>query len=117
MIKLIDDLLEINPNLIYFIENPRGGMRKMNFIKDKPRYTVGYCSYGDTRQKPTDLWTNHPNPKFKPLCKPGSSCHVAAPRGSRTGTQSLKGSKERSRIPELLCKHIVNICEEYFNQK
>ena len=34
VMKLIDDLLEINPNLIYFIENPRGGMRKMNFIKD-----------------------------------------------------------------------------------
>ena len=28
------------------------------------------------------------------------------------GTQGLKGSKERSVIPELLCKHIVEICEE-----
>lgn len=115
VIKLIDDFLKVNPNLIYFIENPRGGMRKMNFIKDKPRYTIGYCSYGDTRQKPTDIWTNHPNPKFKPLCKPGSPCHVAAPRGSRTGTQGLKGSKERSVIPSMLCEHIVDICEEYFN--
>lgn len=114
MIKLIDDLLQINPKLIYFIENPRGGMRKMNFIKDKPRYTVGYCSYGDKRQKPTDIWTNHPDPKFKPLCKPGSPCHEAAPRGSRTGTQALKNAKERSRIPEQLCEHIVDICEEYF---
>lgn len=115
VVKLIKDLLKVNPNLIYFIENPRGGMRKMNFMKDLPRYTIGYCSYGDIRQKPTDIWTNHPNPKFKPLCKPGSPCHVAAPRGSRTGTQSLKNAKERSRIPKQLCDHIVDICEECFN--
>lgn len=114
LIKIIDELLLLNPNLIYFIENPRGGMRKMNFIKDKPRYTLSYCQYGDKRQKPTDIWTNHKNPKFKPICKPGSSCHEAAPRGSRTGTQGIKGSKDRSRIPEQLCRHISDICEEGF---
>ena len=96
----------------YFIENPRGGMRKMDFMQGLPRYTVTYCQYGDTRMKPTDIWTNHPNPKFKPMCKNGDSCHVSAPRGSRTGTQGLKGSKERSIIPKALCEHIVNICEE-----
>ena len=101
----------------YFIENPRGGLRKMSFIKGLPRYTVTYCQYGDTRMKPTDIWTNHPNPKFKPMCKNGDSCHVRAPRGSMTGTQGLKGSKERSIIPELLCEHIVNICEEELCKK
>ena len=118
VMKLIDDLKEINPNLIYFIENPRGGMRKMDFIQDKPRYTVTYCKYTQElpleqrRMKPTDIWTNHPDPKFLPACKNGSPCHVAAPRGSQTGTQGIKGSKDRSRIPEGLCKHIVDICEE-----
>lgn len=95
VIKIINDLIKLNPNLIYFIENPRGGMRKMNFMKDKPRYTVTYCQYGDERMKPTDIWTNHPNPKFKPMCKNGDSCHVAAPRGSKTGTQGRKNSVER----------------------
>lgn len=114
-IKIIKDFLEMNPKLIYFIENPRGGMRKMNFIKDFPRYTVTYCQYGDTRMKPTDIWTNHPNPKFKPMCKNGAPCHEPAPRGSKTGTQGLKGAKDRSRIPKLLCEHVVDICEEYFN--
>lgn len=108
VIKLIN---ELNPTY-YFIENPRGGMRKMNFIKPLPRYTVTYCQYGDTRMKPTDIWTNHPNPKFKPMCKNGDTCHVAAPRGSRTGTQGLKGAKERSVIPKELCKHIATISEE-----
>lgn len=114
VMKLIEEFKAINKNLIYFIENPRGGMRKMNFIKDKPRYTVTYCQYGDERMKPTDLWTNHPNPKFKPTCKNGDTCHVAAPRGSKTGTQGIKGAKDRSRIPKLLCNHIANICEEGF---
>lgn len=96
----------------WFIENPRGGMRKMDFMHGLPRYTVTYCQYGDTRMKPTDIWTNHPDTKFKPMCKNGDPCHEKAPRGSRTGTQGLDGSKERSVIPVELCRHIVKICEE-----
>jgi site-specific DNA-cytosine methylase len=108
VLKLIK---ELNPKF-WFIENPRGGMRKMDWMQGLPRYTVTYCQYGDTRMKPTDIWTNHPDPKFKPMCKNGDPCHVSAPRGSRTGTQGLKGSKERSVIPKELCEHIVQICEE-----
>lgn len=103
-------LSELKPKY-WFIENPRGGMRKMDFMQGLPRYTVTYCQYGDTRMKPTDIWTNHPTPKFKPMCHNGDTCHESAPRGSKTGTQGLKGSKERSAIPKLLCEHIVNICE------
>lgn len=104
---------ELKP-LYWFIENPRGGMRKMEWMQGLPRHTVTYCQYGDTRMKPTDIWTNHPAPKFKPMCKRGDKCHEAAPRGSSTGTQGLKGSKERSKIPDALCGHIVKICEEGF---
>jgi len=107
----IELIKTLNPQL-YFIENPRGGLRKMIFMQAMPRYTVTYCQYGDNRMKPTDIWTNHPNPLFKPMCKKGSDCHDAAPRGSKTGTQGLKGSIERSKIPPLLCSHIVDICEK-----
>lgn len=107
-------IMTLSPEL-WFIENPRGGMRKMDFMHGLPRYTVTYCQYGDTRMKPTDIWTNHPAPKFKPMCKNGDPCHVSAPRGAKTGTQGLKGSKERSVIPAELCGHIVDICEEYIN--
>lgn len=107
VLNLID---ELKPKY-FFIENPRGGMRKMDFMQGIPRYTVTYCQYGDKRMKPTDIWTNHPNPNFKPCCHNGDSCHEKAPRGSRTGTQGLKGSMERSIIPSLLCNHIVDICE------
>ena len=64
VLKLIDQL---QPRY-YFIENPRGGMRKMEWMKGLPRYTVTYCQYGDNRMKPTDIWTNHPDPKFLPMC-------------------------------------------------
>ena len=107
VLTLIKDL---NPKY-WFIENPRGGMRKMRFMKNLPRHTVTYCQYGDERMKPTDIWTNHPNPNFKPMCKNGDTCHVSAPRGSKTGTQGRKGSVERSLIPDGLCEHIVEICK------
>lgn len=111
---VLDLIRELNPKY-FFIENPRGGFRKMNFIKGIPRYTVTYCQYGDTRMKPTDIFTNYPNPNFKPPCKNGDGCHVSAPRGSATGTQGLKNATIRSIIPDELCNYIVSICEKGFN--
>lgn len=106
VVKLIK---ELNPKY-YFIENPRGGMRKMSWMQEFPRYTTTYCQWGEERMKPTDIWTNHPNPNF-PCCKNGDPCHVAAPRGAQTGTQGIKGAVDRSRIPEKLCEYIVELCE------
>ena len=105
---VLDLIEELNPRY-WFIENPRGSMRKMNFMKGLPRYTITYCQYGDKRMKPTDIWTNHPNPNFKPPCKNGAPCHQAAPRGSSSGTQGLKDKVERAKIPEEFCNHIVSI--------
>lgn len=107
VLKLIE---ELKPKY-WFIENPQGGMKKMGFMQGLPIYKVTYCQCGDKRMKPTNIWTNHPNPKFKTPCKNGDPCHEKAPRGSRTGTQGLKNAKERSVIPSLLCEHIVAICE------
>lgn len=107
---VLDLIRELAPKY-WFIENPRGGLRKMDFMAGLPRYTVTYCQYGDTRMKPTDIWTNHPDPQFLPMCHNGDPCHVRAPRGAKTGTQGLKGSRERSVIPPALCDHIVDICE------
>ncbi len=112
---VLEMIYELNP-LLWFIENPRGGLRKMSFMQDLPRYTVTYCKYGDTRMKPTDIWTNHPNPRFIPPCKNGDGCHQSAPRGSRTGTQGIDGHKSRAVIPEKLCDHIVAISEQYFKE-
>lgn len=110
---VINLINELQPK-VYFIENPRGGFRKMNFLNNLPdmkRYTVTYCQYGDTRMKPTDIFTNL-NTTFK-SCKNGDKCHVPAPRGSQTGTQGIKGKKNRAIIPEQLCDYIVEISENY----
>lgn len=116
----LDLVRELKPTY-WFIENPVGGLRKMSFMQGLPRYTVTYCQYtlnlppNQRRKKPTDIFTNHPNPKFKLPCKNGDPCHVAAPRGSRTGTQGIKGSILRSVIPHDLCYHIATICEEEYD--
>jgi hypothetical protein len=96
-------LLErLNPQFGFLIENPRGMLRKLPVVKDLQRQSVTYCQYGDSRMKPTDLWGVVPNWTPRPMCKNGAPCHEAAPRGSKTGTQGLKGSKERSRVPYAL---------------
>lgn len=108
---VLDLIQELQPKY-WFIENPVGCLRKMDFMQNLPRYTITYCQYGDTRMKPTDIWTNYKKPNFKPKCKNGDPCHQRAPRGSRTGTQGLKNAKERSIIPKEFCEYIVKICEE-----
>ena len=124
----MDLIRELKPKY-YFIENPRGMMCKMPWLNrlleetGGKKYLVTYCKYDDPwidekgirhmpRAKPTHIFTNHPNPCFLPPCKNGDPCHEAAPRGSKTGTQGLKGAVDRSRIPDRLCDHIVKICEE-----
>ena len=108
-INLIKEYLKINPNLVYFIENPRGMMRKMPWMQEFNRHTVWYCKYGDMRAKPTDIWTNSTTWIPRPVCKNGNKdCHhQPAPRGSRTGTQGLNKSYNRSKIPQQLCEEIV----------
>ena len=100
----------------YFIENPRGMLRKQKFMSGIPRTTVTYCSYGDDRMKPTDIWSNNIKDIFtndgwspKPICFNGNKkCHhEPAPRGSRTGTQGMKNNYERSKVPYELCKEIL----------
>jgi hypothetical protein len=110
----------------FYIENPRGYLRKMNFMQGIPRTTVWYCKYGDTRAKPTDIWSNNIyNPMFnnlgwkpKPECFNGNkNCHhESAPRGSKTGTQGLKNNHERSKIPENLCFEIIKQQSEKYEK-
>jgi site-specific DNA-cytosine methylase len=115
-LKIVNECLLLNPNLVFCIENPRGMMRKMPFMKGLPRVTVWYCQYGDYRAKPTDIWSNNIYSIFnqngwipKAECHNGNkNCHhEIAPRGSNTGMQGKKGSYERSRIPDELCISIL----------
>ena len=109
-ISLIKMWLDINPNMVFFIENPRGMLRKMPFMQEFKRHTIWYCQYGDDRAKPTDIWTNSESWAPRAQCHNGNkNCHhQSAPRGSKTGTQGRKGHYERSKIPEQLCIEILN---------
>jgi len=111
-LKIIEDL---KPSK-WYIENPRGLLRKQSFMIGLPKTTVWYCQYGDTRAKPTDIWTNNLYSLLNPDgWHPRAECfngnkdchHESAPRGSRTGTQGLKGNYERSKIPDELCLEIL----------
>jgi site-specific DNA-cytosine methylase len=104
------EIIEFYKPKYFFIENPRGLLRKMDFMQKLPRKTISYCQYGDSRMKPTDVWTNNWLWIPRPICKNGDACHQAAPRGSRTGTQGLSNAYERSKIPNLLCYEILKSC-------
>ena len=107
-LEIIKHYKRLNPNLIYYIENPRGVLRKLGLLDNAPfHHTVSYCQYGDERMKPTDIWTNNRNWTPKKICKNGDNCHISAPRGSKTGTQGRKGSFDRSKIPAKLCKEAI----------
>lgn len=109
--KTLEIIDQVRPRY-WFIENPRGMLRKMEWLDDwvkargGARHTISYCQYGDTRQKPTDIWTNCPDWQPRPICKPGADCHESAPRGSRTGTQGLKNAVVRGEIPAQLFEEI-----------
>lgn len=112
-LKLVEKTLEIINHFqptYWFIENPRGVLRKMEMMKKLKRNTVTYCQYGDERMKPTDIWTNSDIWVPRPMCKNGDPCHVAAPRGSKTGTQGRSNAYERSKIPNDLCEEILTSC-------
>lgn len=121
--KLVINTLKIikHFNCTYYIENPRGYMRKMPFMLGLPKVTVWYCRYGDIRAKPTDIWSNNIYSLFnpngwipRPECFNGNkNCHhEAAPRGSQTGTQGIKGNYNRSKIPAELCWEVIKASEK-----
>lgn len=115
-IEIINYFLDKNPNLVFCIENPVGMLRKMPFMKPLHRVGVTYCSYGDIRMKPTDIWSNNIRSIFNPQgWNPRPKCynnnkkchHEPSPRGSSSGTQGIKGAYLRSKIPEQLCMEIL----------
>lgn len=126
--KLVKKTLEIikfiNPKY-WYIENPRGKLRKLDIMKGLPRTTVWYCKYGDQAAKPTDIWSNNIYSLFNPNgwipkeeCFNGNiKCHHdKQPRGYEAkklngvlgkGTQGKKNNYERSKVPYELCLEIL----------
>ena len=118
-------LEQLNPKA-WWIENPRACLQNMTWMKkyDKYKHLITYCKYMTDRpvelrrMKPTNLWTNIPNPELIPPCKNGDSCHPYSPRGTRTsGTQAIKGARDRSAYPPQLVKAIVDITINYIDKE
>jgi hypothetical protein len=90
--------------LFFVIENPRARLRTLGYLDRLERRTVWYCRLGEPVAKPTDLWGGFPiSLRLPEMCKNGNPDHIAAPRGSRTGTQGIGRGKAdaatRSKIP------------------
>jgi site-specific DNA-cytosine methylase len=114
MWNLIDELIGMGTKY-YFVENPMGRMRHMPFVQGKNRHTITYCSYGNKGnangyldqyiKKPTDIWTNHPNPLFLPQCKTKTKTHKHGDWGMAKKSNHLS----RGEMPQALTTHIANI--------
>ena len=109
----------LNKDLIWYMENPMGKLRKLPVVAGMPRrVSITYCAYGDTRRKPTDIWTNDLLWTPRQMCKNGDPCHVAAPRGSRTpGSTQGHATVDRSRLPEELCREILESADSQVTAK
>jgi hypothetical protein len=125
-------LIKENQPKYWFIENPRGMMRKVideifakYDIKDYQRHTVSYCQYGSKIMKPTDIWTNCKEWVSRPICKPGAPCHERAGRGSKTGVQGIysleweraRGNSATARGNSATARGVIppSLFEEIFN--
>lgn len=136
-IKLIRDL---QPST-FIIENPVAKLRKLLDYRhpELERRTVHYCTYGERRMKPTDLWSDNwlPSLQLNPTCKTrknrnslhsgtievdndgtqwvldehGFRCHVRAARGSTTGTQGMSPA-ESALVPYELSESVCIAAEQ-----
>ncbi len=125
--KTIELINELKPKF-FFMENPRGMLRKQKLMEDFKRDTITYCQYGHHVQKPTDLWNNLYSWNPRPMCKPRADCHDHQPRTYKSklkagvlhlGTQGRKSNYEKVRnpifraiVPKELCLELIKLCED-----
>lgn len=128
-INIMLHFLQKNKNMKVVIENPSWNFKHMDFIKNLKNYwfkcyTVWYCQYWDTRAKPTNIFTNITNWIPRKKCHNykydenwniiDRHCHhESARRWSKTWTQWLKNSYERSKIPKQLYEEIFNCLKTF----
>ena len=117
----------LNPEF-FWIENPRGVLRHMPYLDHLDTREVTYCSYGDSRLKPTDLWGRFPQGwKYRERCTAktkygistdgdgiewvnnykGEPCHIKATQssGRRTGT-CLLSYQDKALVPIELSRDV-----------
>lgn len=94
-IEIIEYFFNLNNNMGFVIENPRGMMRNDKKIKKLILNTAYYCNYGDKRTKPTDFFSNFNLNLNNKICK---------------GTIKIQDNIplcEKYKIPYKLTEHIL----------
>jgi len=108
-------MLDIKPRIGWVIENPRGLLHKLPVLAGIPKVPITYCSYGDTRMKPTILWG-----RFPPTWLPRPPCfaenpacdHVRSPSGRNQMSRDM-GWTERIQVPRELSESFLKACIGY----
>jgi len=113
-VRLVAKTLELirdSGTPFWLVENPVGKLRRHPVIAGVERRTVTYCRYGREFMKPTDLWGGFPpSLVLRPRCYNNDTCYVAAPRGSRTGTQG-RPRLESTHVPFALSLEVAEAAE------
>lgn len=92
-------------NIPFIVENPRAHYRNMPFVKS-PKITIYFGQYEGQSPKPTDLFTNIPNPEnYFDTKKPRS---IGVKQGSTLGLGGINGFLNRCKMPK---RFIQDICK------
>jgi hypothetical protein len=104
-------LIEQLQPLTWYVENPRGLMRRMPDMHGLRRATITYCRYGAPFMKPTDVWHHSPHWRPRPMCANGDPCHLPSPRNTSRGLATLPKGIARSALPPALALDVIEASE------
>lgn len=93
----------------FIIENPRGHLRNMDFMKGLYRITVYYSTYGMPYAKPTDLFSNIDISKYFNQKRTKASVDLDY-------VTSYKDFLSRCKMPTLLIEDIVKCIKGVLNE-
>jgi len=118
---IIEHFLNLNPDMIYFIENPASSLLWGRKVSEPfpTRIVLDYCSYGTMYRKRTKLASNS-NYNPRPLCDP-KTCHACrngkhvktAQKGPTKGNDysvDVCSLDELHAYPKELCEEICRYC-------
>ena len=106
LLEIIDYFKELNPKLLFCIENPVGMMRFDPKMKELARESTYYNLYGDAKLKPTDFWSNFPL-KLIPTKGNRKKCK------NYVLVQNLNKMADKYSIPAKLIQKVLDSSVEY----
>ncbi len=116
--EIINYFLNLNPRLLYYVENPVGKMQKHlqagTLFGDIPRLvTIDQCRYGRASKKPTHIFTNNFFWQERQRCRGKKYCNHTE-QLKNIGSSIKKNQTryfERAKLPYELCYEIIKYSE------